>query len=212
MMDVMKDNLVVLYKDVLDMAANNLAEGKPTYIPIVKQKIIVHLDKECTSLEKVYTDSVDLYQFNDKLSLLNENTRTVVNNQYTNDINLILFKALGGSIDSFEKDFKDLIRILKSNEDITNRVEVLNALEYYYKCNRDIYVNVEGVTIKVPHDIVYTYEHTIVDTLEPIDESLTELIEKASPIKLEHPVIYTLVDQYGLEIKFVYGLEIKFVK
>ena len=203
MMDIIKDNLVVLYKDVLDMAANNLAEGKPTYIPVVKQKIIVHLDKECTSLEKIFTDSVDLYQFNDKLSLLNENTRTVINNQFTNDINLILHKTLGGSIDSFEKDFKDLNLILKSNEAIVNREEVLNALEYYYKCNRDIYVNVEGITIKVPHDIIYTYEHTVVVNEELINETLTELVEKASPIKLEHPVMYTLVDQYGLEIKFV---------
>ena len=192
-----KDKLVIVNQDVLELAADNIANGMITYIPAIKQKLVIHVDESSAKLEDIYVKCDDLYKFNTDFTLLNETTQTIMNDWYTTGINRILKNKLGISIDSFINDYKDLLMYLKSNESIVEREAVIKAIEYLYECNREVYLTLDTghIVINVPHDVIYTLEHTIV--VSP--KNSLETIEY--PLKQDFYVTYTVVNFCGDEIK-----------
>lgn len=177
---------VMLYQDVNELAANNIAAGVITYIPVVKQSVLVHLNNDADKIADLYKENDTLLGFNKAIIGLDRGTFNAVEQYYTKQINLILQKVIRGSIDSFKGDYTDLINVLNSGNVPESKI-ILDAMEYIYNSNKELYNIIEPDSkIIHGHDIIYTLEHTIVCPKRVSDKDIDY------PIKKDHPVIYNM--------------------
>lgn len=177
---------VMLYQDVNELAANNIAAGVITYIPVVKQSVLVHLNNDADKIADLYKENDTLLGFNKAIIGLDRGTFNAVEQYYTKQINLILQKVIRGSIDSFKGDFEELINVINSGNVPESKI-ILDAMEYIYNSNKELYNIIEPDSkITHGHDIIYTLEHTIVCPKRVSDKDIDY------PIKKDHPVIYNM--------------------
>lgn len=188
---MLDSDYVMLYQDVNELAANNIAAGVITYIPVVKQRVLVHLNNDADKLDDLYKDNNTLLDFYKAFVGLDSTTFNSVDQYYTTQINLILQKVIRGSIDSFKGDFEELINVINSGNVPEGKI-IMDAMEYLYNSNKELYNIIEPDSkIIHGHDIIYTLEHTIVCPKGVSDKDIDY------PIKKDHPVIYNMNYWYG---------------
>lgn len=175
---------VMLYQDVNELAADNIAAGLTTYIPVIKQSILVHLNDDASKLSELYKENDTLLDFNKAISGLDKDTFNSIDQYYTNQINLILKKVISGSIDSFKGDYVELVNVINSGNVPEGKI-IMDAMEYLYGSNKELYdiTELDGKIIP-SHDIIYVLEHTI------ICPKGVNIEDKDFPLKKDHPVIY----------------------
>lgn len=181
-----KENIVIVSEDVNEIAIDKLMLGETSYVPVVKQNIIPHLVVGSYKLEDLYTTSDDLYVFNSKMNMLNTYTIDRINSWYTERINIILKHMLDITIDSFDKDYSDLMSYVHNNLDSKTKVSVCEAIDRLYKDNREVYLSLSPSELKHPHDVVYVIEHTI------IYSDKFDMNTISYPHVVNHPMLYTI--------------------
>ena len=188
---------VMLYQDVNELAANNIAAGVITYIPVVKQSVIVHLNNDADKLIDLYKENDTLLGFNKAIIGLDRRTFNSVEQYYTTQINIILKNVIRGSIDTFKDDFEELVNVINSGNIPEGKI-ILDAMEYLYNSNKELYGIIEPDSkIIHGHDIIYTLEHTIVCPKGVSDKDIDY------PVKKDHPVIYNMNYWYGNKLTCV---------